>query len=1036
MRSSLVALCLLLLVVDFSSTTVAATAEVQDGPVETVEAAVGHGLTLQCHLPDVANVSSAVTVRWERWATYHGAGPDANESKPRTGESLVVARRRRRRRHHHHHHRRRSRRLIHQGSALRFASISEADEGLYRCVGSSSSSSSFIDSTSVDEGGRGELDDPRSLILDHPDADNVTIVSAINDTEQQSGVVTSPSTDDGGDGGDDPRVVTTSTPSSTPVYGSFIYLRVQVAAVLTDYPESPVLIHPLRQQRRKQRLKCLAFGHPTPVIHWRINNNESLHQQVRLVEEADDEPIRRPQRGYIRSVVAIDWESSRQGDQENDQDQDQDDDDDDNNWQQTVNVTCSASNTIARQTHTDTRMFNLERVRPGDVRGEQEDEANDNQAGAGYCGRYTGNICRGQLSNPASVWYNISSNDQTGGWLNEQLVHGLWDEVVNTLREPCKSAAKKLLCLYAFPECHLDEDGFARKLPLCYEDCMATRQLFCVDDWAQLESNKQRGFYLGSRGHFRLPKCEKLPRIGSRSFFMSSSHSGSKYGQDPPSCSRAHLTQLVPAEVTTSCIKGRGRFYQGNVSVTRDGIACQRWDAQEPHSHNRPPLNIFPEMQGAENFCRNAGGEEPRPWCYTTDPLVRWQPCDIPQCGHSEVEVTLLPMEATFTPGFVLLLAGVGFLSLLIFLLFLLLCQRAFKHKQGYQLPSLQKESIDLQKLRDNSTYQCVGARIDPSLEKLEYPRNDIIYIRDIGQGAFGRVFQAKAPNLVKGEACSIVAVKTLKEEADDEMCANFEKEACLLAELDHPNIIGLLGVCAVGKPMCLLLEFMELGDLRQYLRSCCPSNYIAMPESSAGGSSGDIKDVKLSAADLTSMGRQIADGMVYLSQRGFVHRDLATRNCLVSSNGPPSSGGGVTVKIADFGLSQRVHWQQYYYTGTDNDAIPIRWMPLESIIFNRYTTSSDVWAFGVCLWEIFSYAQQPYHGMSHEEVVRYLQAGGMLQPPAHASCAIYAVMRSCWHSSAGERPSFVDLHDELVAIEEALCCQPRPDTDPPPVHL
>lgn len=292
------------------------------------------------------------------------------------------------------------------------------------------------------------------------------------------------------------------------------------------------------------------------------------------------------------------------------------------------------------------------------------------------------------------------------------------------------------------------------------------------------------------------------------------------------------------------------------------------------------------------------------------------------------------------------------------------------------------------------------------------------------------------------------MAVKTLKEEADDEMCANFEKEACLLAELDHANIIGLLGVCAVGKPMCLLLEFMELGDLRQYLRSCCPSNYIALPESSGSSCSThdpSFKDVKLSSADLTSMGRQIADGMVYLSQRGFVHRDLATRNCLVSSNGPATQCvggvgvggvGGVTVKIADFGLSQRVHWQQYYYTGTDNDAIPIRWMPLESIIFNRYTTSSDVWAFGVCLWEIFSYAQQPYQGMSHEEVVRYLQAGRVLQPPTHASCAIYAVMRSCWRSSANERPTFLELHEELVAIEEALCCQTRPDSEPPPVHL
>ncbi|XP_057373378.1 tyrosine-protein kinase transmembrane receptor Ror2-like [Daphnia carinata] len=1001
MRSSLVASCLFLLVVDFSSTTGLASPQVQDGQVETVEAVLGDGLTLQCHLPDMED-KPGLTIRWQRWATYRGAVHDDAELK---SEGLV----RRRRRHHHH---RRSRRLIHQstGSALRFASISEEDEGLYRCVASSS-----VDNvgTSLVEGDQ-SLNDSDSHVskptLDQ--LDNATDVSAIDDVQQAS------------QGGAALTSSITATSTTSTVYGSFIYLRIQVAAVLTDYPESPVLIHPLRQQRRQQRLKCLAFGHPTPVIHWRIISNDSSAHQVRLVEE-ERQQIKRAERGYVRSAVAIEWES---GQEEDEQEAEEDD-----SWRQTINVTCSARNTIGRQTHTDTRMFNLERVRPADVRGEQEDEANDNQAGAGYCGRYTGHICRGQLSNPSSVWYNISSSDQTGGWLNEQLVHGLWDEVVRTLREPCQSAAKKLLCLYAFPECHLDEDGFARKLPLCYEDCMATRQLFCVDDWAQLESNKQRGFYLGSRGHFRLPKCEKLPRMRSRSFFMSSS--GSKYGQDPPSCSRGHLTQLVPAEVTTSCVKGRGRFYQGNVSVTKEGIACQRWDAQEPHSHNRPPLNIFPEMQGAENFCRNAGGEEPKPWCYTTDPLVRWQHCDIPQCGRSEVEVTLLPMEATFTPGFVLLLAGVGFLSLLIFLLFLLLCQRALKHKQGYQLPSLQKESIDLQKLRDNSTYQCVGARIDPSLEKLEYPRNDIIYIRDIGQGAFGRVFQAKAPNLVKGEPCTIVAVKTLKEEADDEMCANFEKEACLLAELDHPNIIGLLGVCAVGKPMCLLLEFMELGDLRQYLRSCCPSNYIAIPESSAS-SNVDFKDVKLNAADLTSMGRQIADGMLYLSQRGFVHRDLATRNCLVSSNGPPSSGGGVTVKIADFGLSQRVHWQQYYYTGTDNDAIPIRWMPLESIIFNRYTTSSDVWAFGVCLWEIFSYAQQPYQGMSHEEVVRYLQSGGMLQPPAHASCAIYAVMRSCWHSSANERPSFVELHDELVAIEEALCCQPRPASDPPPVHL
>lgn len=337
-------------------------------------------------------------------------------------------------------------------------------------------------------------------------------------------------------------------------------------------------------------------------------------------------------------------------------------------------------------------------------------------------------------------------------------------------------------------------------------------------------------------------------------------------------------------------------------------------------------------------------------------------------------------------------------------------------------------EAVDLGKLRENSTYQCVGLlqqSVHPALEKLEYPRNDIIYVRDLGQGAFGRVFQAKAPNVVKGEACTVVAVKTLKEEADEETTANFEREAVLLAELDHMNIIALLAVCAREKPLCLLLEFMALGDLRQYLRrSNCQYSCSSAAVGSGGGG-----EAPLDAACLTSMGRQIAAGMVYLSERGFVHRDLATRNCLVDQD--------LTVKIADFGLSQRISCgttglQQGMMSGAaaagssanDDAALPIRWMPLESIVLQRYTTASDVWAFGVCLWEIFSLAQsQPYGDMSHEDVVRYLQAGGVLEPPHRASCAIYAVMRSCWRPSPNDRPIFAQYVQYSTSILFSSFC-------------
>lgn len=135
-----------------------------------------------------------------------------------------------------------------------------------------------------------------------------------------------------------------------------------------------------------------------------------------------------------------------------------------------------------------------------------------------------------------------------------------------------------------------------------------------------------------------------------------------------------------------------------------------------------------------------------------------------------------------------------------------------------------------------------------------------------MGQGAFGSVFQARAPGLIPGEDFTIVAVKMLKDDASDDMQEDFEKEACLLSEFDHPNIVKLLGVCAVGRPMCLLFEFMGRGDLNEFLRQCSPSNYVVRSVVDGEFTNKEIyKDLKLSNLDKINIALQIASGMLHI---------------------------------------------------------------------------------------------------------------------------------------------------------------------------
>ncbi len=283
-----------------------------------------------------------------------------------------------------------------------------------------------------------------------------------------------------------------------------------------------------------------------------------------------------------------------------------------------------------------------------------------------------------------------------------------------------------------------------------------------------------------------------------------------------------------------------------------------------------------------------------------------------------------------------------------------------------------------------------------------EFSRDSIFYIKDLGQGHFGVVVQAEVAHNESGTERSTVAIKVMKEGASSQVKKEFFREAMLMDNFDHPNILRLLGVCIEQEPFCMIFEFMELGDLNHLLRqnspNKCAGSNPSLDKSNAGKGGISVQQLVCLAVD-------IAAGLDYLAQNHFVHRDLASRNCLVSRN--------LRVKISDFGLSQDIYSTDYFKLG-DTELLPIRWMPPEAILYAKFTTQSDVWSFGVVMWEIFSFGIQPYFSMTNEEVVQHVRDGNVMSCPEDCPQELSDLMIDCWAMNPSERPTATELHTGL----------------------
>ncbi|XP_035673327.1 fibroblast growth factor receptor 2-like isoform X4 [Branchiostoma floridae] len=280
-----------------------------------------------------------------------------------------------------------------------------------------------------------------------------------------------------------------------------------------------------------------------------------------------------------------------------------------------------------------------------------------------------------------------------------------------------------------------------------------------------------------------------------------------------------------------------------------------------------------------------------------------------------------------------------------------------------------------------------------------EFPRDRLHLGKPLGEGCFGQVVMADAVGIIEKETVTTVAVKMLKEDATERELADLVSEMETMKRIGkHKNIINLLGCCTQDGPLFVIVEYAEHGNLRDFLRSRRPPSmdYYKMAVEC---------DKPLTHKDLVSFAYQIGRGMEFLHSKKCIHRDLAARNVLVAD--------GNVMKIADFGLARDIH-NMDYYKKTTNGRLPVKWMPPEALFDRVYTTQSDVWAFGVLLWEIMTLGGGPYPGIPVEELFKLLKEGHRMERPQNCSAEMYELMRWCWQANPNTRPNFNILVENL----------------------
>ncbi|CAB3404440.1 unnamed protein product [Caenorhabditis bovis] len=663
----------------------------------------------------------------------------------------------------------------------------------------------------------------------------------------------------------------------------------------------------------------------------------------------------------------------------------------------------------------------------------------------GDCVQYRGEACRQYLSNKYVMMTNESREEMYDIDRNLRAAM-LFINGAPTISQKCRQISQAVACHHMYKVCDSEESN--KIVSICRNDCEQIQDKECPTELALAAQHE----LVGDTPKALFPMCSKLGITSNCIPILN----GASQPNPPIDNRRGHLTHW--------CYANSGTQYEGTVSTTITGKQCAPWSDSTSREFN---IHRYSELARSKNYCRNPGGKKTRPWCYSL-PLGQEEYCDVPQCpadmypgldkpngkGSNGVSESVSALWDSLEPTAQLALVGGGvFFSLLLLLLFCCACccrakkksQKARHHHQNSSHAALHcsnapsvinsaANSAYYRKLNGTSTPIMARGPGQPHVEMASLLPNHLgpppypehmppqiphfanhpesidensyrvleiapsqLNVRElIGEGQFGVVHSGIYTSGLFGPEPMTVAVKKCRPDATNAERASLEQEIRTVASFDHPNVIKLIGVCYLDNHLTAVFEYMVHGDLHDLLRLRAPSSLDH-----------DMERVNSDNADFLNIATQISQGMEYLASMSYIHRDLATRNCLVGDNR--------TIKISNFGLT-RSCYDHDYYKMLHRPWMPVRWMSKEAIEQGRLSEASDVWSFGVTLWEIWSYGRQPYEGATNQQVIELIANRHLLECPNNCPTNIYSLMVECWHENVERRPTFSEIRSRLQA--------------------